>query len=399
MLTINAERIRQQLEALADLAREEQGICRLAYSESFWKSNAYVAELMRAAGMQVQTSPVGNVVGTYPGKKASRIVVGSHIDSVINGGMFDGCVGVISGIEAVRTLHEHGITPEHTIEVVSFAEEEGLVIAGLVGSRAYCGLPPTPVMIDKMGQFGITQSDFAKAKCPEPIAFSLELHIEQGGVLEREQTPIGVVSAIIALKRYLIEFSGVSNHAGTTPMPLRDDALIKAARFIQRVQEVVTRTDPEMVGTVGWVKVEPNAVNTIPGKVQLTLELRALDEASIEQAFQELTAEFENEISACELTMQQPCYRMDEAVRQAIRDASSELGLQFRDMGSGAGHDSMSLAQVTRAGMIFVPSIRGISHSYQESTSWEDIANGANVLLQTLQKLDQYSQTGGAPDE
>lgn len=397
MLTINASRLRQQLADLADIARSDDGICRLAYSDSFWKSNSYVAGLMQQAGMETSESVVGNVTGTYAGEIPRRIVLGSHIDSVVNGGMFDGCLGVIAAIEAVRTLHENGVRFRHTVDVVSFAEEEGLVIAGLVGSRAYCGLPPTPVMLEKMGQYGFHAADFAAAKCSAPIDFSLELHIEQGGVLEQEKTSIGAVTAIIAIKRYLVVFSGAANHAGTTPMALRDDALVKAARFIQRVREVVMETDPDMVGTVGKISVEPNAMNTIPGSVQLTLELRALREESIQQAFQTLMEEFRGEITSCQLTMEQPSYHMDPLVRQTIRTSAQALGLTCRDMGSGAGHDSMSLAQVTRAGMIFVPSLRGISHSPQESTTWEDAVNGANVLLETLCRLDEQREQEVSP--
>ena len=389
MLTSQGQRLQQQLETLAELARGPEGICRLAYSESFWRSNEYVAGLMRQAGMEVSTNPVGNVVGTYAGEEDGRIVLGSHIDSVVNAGMFDGCLGVLAGIEAVRTLHENGIRPRHTIEVAAFAEEEGLVIAGLVGSRAYCGLPPTDTMLERMERHGFSQADFAAARCRGPIDYSLELHIEQGGVLENQHRQVGVVSAIIALKRFLVEFSGTENHAGTTPMPLRDDALIKAARFVQRVRQVVMETDPDMVGTVGKLDVTPNAMNTIPGKVVLTLELRSLNEASIDTAYRRLMDEFREDISACQLTMQQPSYHMDDTVRQAIREAAGDLGFTWMDMGSGAGHDSMSLAQVTRAGMIFVPSIGGISHSPLEKTSWEDVANGANVLLRAAEKLDR----------
>lgn len=389
----DANRLRQQLCALADLARTPDGICRLVYSESFWKSNEYIAQLMRQAGMTVRTNAVGNVVGTYPGKTDRRIVMGSHIDSVFNGGMFDGCLGVIGAIEVVRTLHTQGWTPNHTLDVVAFAEEEGIAVAGLLGSRAYCGLPPTPVMMEKMGSFGVTAADFAAAKAEAPLDAALELHIEQGGVLESRGVNIGVVRAIVALKRYLVEFSGVPNHAGTTPMGLRDDALIKAARFIQRVRQVVLDTDAEMVGTVGRVEVSPNAMNTIPGTVRLTLELRALEETSIATAYQTLMEEFASEIHRCTLTMEQPCFAMDPGVRASIHSACRTLGLSALDMGSGAGHDSMSLAQVTKTGMVFVPSIGGISHSPAENTAWQDVKRGADVLLQTLCLLDE-----GVPD-
>lgn len=384
----NPDRLRQQLEQLAALAKTPSGICRTAYSEAFWKSNEYIADLMRQAGMSVKTNPVGNVVGTYKGKSSRKITVGSHIDSVVNAGMFDGCLGVIAGIEAVRTLHENNVVPEHSIDVVAFAEEEGLTIAGLLGSRAYCGLEPTPVMAERMGEFGITLEDFSDAKHEGEVDYSLELHIEQGGILENEKIDIGVVSAIVAIKRYEIEFNGVANHAGTTPMTLRNDALVRAASFIQRVREVVMETDPEMVGTVGRIEVSPNTVNTIPGTVKLMLELRAINEGSVNHAYEQLIDEFKEDIASCRLTFHDPCYHMEPALRDAIHKACDELGLSAKDMGSGAGHDSMSLAQMTKAAMIFVPSVNGVSHSPQEKTLWRDVENGANVLLKTLCKAD-----------
>lgn len=387
-MKVNGGRVRQHLAELAALGRTGTGICRLAYSDAFWKSNQYIAGLMREAGMTVRTNPVGNVVGTYCGRSDHKIVLGSHIDSVVNGGMFDGCLGVIAAIEAVQTLRENSFVPEHTIDVVSYAEEEGLTVAGLLGSRAYCGLEPTPVMLEKMGNFGITPKDFAEAKETSALDYALELHIEQGGILEHKQIDIGVVSAIVAIKRYAVEFSGMANHAGTTPMTLRDDALVRAARFIQRVREVVMETDPEMVGTVGHVEVFPNTANTIPGSVHAILELRAIKDASVSTAYERLMDEFQDDIVSSRLIFDDPCYQMDPTIREAIHKACDELGLSKQDMGSGAGHDSMSTAQVTKTGMIFVPSVKGISHSPDELTSWEDAENGANVLLRSLCILD-----------
>ena len=308
MMTVNGQRLQAHLEALADIARTPDGICRLSYSDSFWKSNAYVAQLMREAGMSVTTNPVGNVVGTYPGRSPRKITIGSHIDSVVNGGIFDGCLGVLAGIEAVHTLSEKGIVPEHSIDVVSFAEEEGIVITGLIGSRAYCGLPPTEPVLEKMGEFGFTLQDLAEAKYTGDIDYSLELHIEQGGVLESQKKDIGVVRSIIALRRYIVEFAGVANHAGTTPMTLRNDALVKAARFIMRVRQVVMETTPHMVGTVGHLEVQPNAMNVVPGRVALTLELRGLREDLLESVYQMLMEEFRNVLLSYRLRGNSPAH-------------------------------------------------------------------------------------------
>lgn len=374
---------------LADLARTEGGINRLTYSEAFWRSCDFVEKKMRDAGMTVRRNAVGNVVGTYPGASERRIAIGSHIDSVPNGGMFDGCLGVMAAIEAIHTLHEQGKTLEHTVDVAAWAEEEGVVISGLLGSLAYCGLPLAPIHREKMGAYGVTMEDVAACQVAGPLDYSVELHIEQGGILDTEKTDIGVVSAIVALKRYVMEIDGCANHAGTTPMYLRDDALVKAAKFIQRCSEIAPEIDREMVITVGRIEVAPNAVNVVPGKVRLTLELRAVEERSIQEAYDRLMEEFAGVIVSSKLTQQERAYRMAPQVMEAIRQSGAELGLSTREMVSGAGHDTMSLAQVTRPGMIFVPSVGGISHSPNERTEWSAVTNGANVLLHTLIRLDR----------
>lgn len=389
MLKVNQQRLKDDLSALTDIARTPGGINRLTYSNSFYKSCDFVERCMLEAGMTVKRSPLGNVVGTYPGKTGGRIVMGSHIDSVPNGGMFDGCLGVMAAIEVVRTLKEGGVTPEHTIDAVAWAEEEGVVISGLLGSLAYCGLPLNTRHREKLDSYGITMEDVAACKAQGPIDYSLELHIEQGGILDTEKLDIGVVSAIVALKRFRIELNGRANHSGTTPMRLREDALIKAAGLVLRCRELAGQTDPEMVITIGHIEVTPNAVNVVPSKVVLTLELRAAREASIDTAYNALMTEFKKDIASCELIQQERAYSMDGAVMEAIHTAAMGLGLTDREMVSGAGHDTMSLAQITRPGMIFVPSIGGLSHCAEEQTEWKDVTNGANVLLCALMELDR----------
>jgi len=389
MLKTNPKRLKESLISLAELAKTTAGINRLAYSKEFFKSCEYVAGKMREAGMTVITNSVGNVVGTYKGKTNRKIVIGSHIDSVPNGGMFDGCLGVMGAVEAVLTLYENNKTLNHSIDVASWAEEEGVVISGLLGSRAYCGLPLTQAHLEKLDEFKILKKDIEDCKVDEPLDYSIELHIEQGSILADQKMDIGVVTAIVAIKRYIITVDGFANHAGTTPMYMRDDALVKAAGFIKRVREVATEVDSKMVATVGHIEVEPNSVNVVPGKVVMSLELRAVNEESLYRAYKILTDEFKDVLSAIEPTMDQKVYTMDETVKQAVRDASGELGFTWCDMLSGAVHDSISLAEVTRPGMIFVPSIGGVSHSSKELTNWSDASNGADVLLNALIKLDE----------
>lgn len=391
-LHVNETRLRERLETLASLARTPEGIYRLAYSDAFHRSNAYIASLMKEAGMEVRTNAVGNTVGVLPGKSSRTILAGSHIDSVRDAGMFDGCLGVIAGIEVAQVLYENGIVPEHTLEVAAFADEEGLVAGGMLGSCAYCGLSPSPDHVAAMETLGISREDYDAARAPVTPDWALELHIEQGGVLEHRQKDIGIVTAIVAIRRYLVEFSGTANHAGTTPMELRDDALIKAARFVQRVREVVMETHAEMVGTVGRLEVSPGSENTVPGRVRLTLELRSQQEAHVETAYRTLMEEFRDDIAACRLTLYQGSFPMDKTIRETVAAVCEEKGLSAMEMGSGAGHDSMILAQVTRTGMIFVPSINGISHSPAERTHWKDVRQGADVLLQTLLLLDSMAE-------
>lgn len=389
MVKINPERLKQSLEALADLARTPEGINRLTYTDAFWRSCDYVAEKMREAGMTVKTNAVGNLVGTYEGKSRRKIVMGSHIDSVPNGGMFDGCLGVMAAIEAIHTLHDAGIVPEHSIDVVAWAEEEGVVINGLMGSLAYCGLPLTPIQLEKLGDYNITLEDIQACRVQEPVDYSLELHIEQGGVLDQAKQDIGVVTAIVAIKRFQVTVDGIANHAGSTPMTLRSDALVRACDIIKRMPALVQQVDPEMVGTIGHVVIEPNAVNVVPGRVIMDWEFRAVREESIDTAYERLKEEFKEEIASIHPLMHERAYHMNETVMQAIEAASADLGLSHRRMPSGAGHDTMCLAQITKPGMIFVPSVGGISHSCKEWTEWADVTNGANVLVNALMSLDK----------
>lgn len=398
MLKINAQRLERRLGELADLARTETGINRLVYSDAFWRSCDYVERAMEEAGLTVRRGKLGNVVGTCPGETERRLVMGSHIDSVPDGGMFDGCLGVMAAIEVMQTLREEGVRLRHTVDACAWSGEEGVAVSGMPGSWAYCGAALSAPQMEQLAKYGVGPADVAECRAGGPVDAALELHIEQGGVLESEGMDIGVVRAIAGLERYSLEFSGQANHAGTTPMALREDALVKAARFIVRCREAAAETDPEMVITVGRVEVSPNAVNVVPGHVRLTLELRGEREASIERAFQTLTGEFREEIVSCVRVQKDEVCPMDREVMAAVSAAGRELGLRTREMVSGAAHDTMALAKIARPGMIFVPSIGGISHNPLERTEWRDAANGAGVLLHTLLRLDRQYGAGGGRD-
>lgn len=391
MKYINLERLKHDLLELSQIGKTDGGINRVAYSNEFWEACLLVKKKMADAGLNARIDAVGNVIGVLPGKTKRRIVTGSHLDSVPDGGMFDGCLGVMAALEAARTLKENGRILSHTLEVVAFAEEEGVAIGGLLGSKAYAGLPFSEKQTSLMPQIiGISPVQARTCRhTDEPVDYFVELHIEQGGILETEHTDIGIVEAIVGIRRFDVRFPGVANHAGSTPMYLRDDALIKAAGFIDRVHQLVLETDPEMVGTVGSIHVKPDACNIIPGSAELILELRGVREESMDQVLEKLKEEFLPLGMELRQTFGQPPVMMSGAVQAAIRAAGDSLNVKMRTMVSGAGHDTMSMAEITASGMIFVPSRGGISHSREEWTEWPDVGRGADTLFGTLIELDK----------
>jgi N-carbamoyl-L-amino-acid hydrolase len=358
---------------------------------------------MRAAELDVATDSAGNLIGARAGSDADAapLMVGSHIDSVPQGGNYDGPVGSLSGIEVAQTLAEHGMKLRHPLEVVVFENEEG----GKTGRRAMIG-EVVPADLDLVTHSGHTIREGIRIVGGEPdrleaaerqpgsIAAYLELHVEQGGVLERENVDIGVVEGIVGIKRWDVTIDGFANHAGTTPMNDRRDALLAAAGFIQAVNRVVRGVEGRQVGTVGQVEVSPGAPNVIPGRAVLSLEIRDLDMEKIDALFRTIESGSEEVARATRTTIGfaqvyvSKSAPTTERIRRMIADAAEELALSYMRMPSGAGHDAQSIALLAPIGMIFVPSVGGISHSPQEFSRPEDIADGASVLLNTLLALD-----------
>jgi len=401
---INADRLLGHLEQLATFGRGPGGTNRVAYSEADRQARAQVIQWMQAAGLDVEIDAAANIVGRRPGREPDRppLVIGSHIDTVPNGGNYDGTVGSLGAIEVAQTLHEQGIVLRHPLEVVIFQNEEG----GLIGSRAWIGKLP-PEELDHVSHSGKTIREGIRflggdpdrldevIRKPGDIAAYLELHIEQGPVLYEEQIDIGVVEGIVGIRWWRVTWEGTANHAGTTPMDRRRDALLAAARFIQAVNRIVTSEPGRQVGTVGQIEAYPGAPNVIPGRVVCSLELRDLDDAKI----QRLYAAIEEEARAIAqesgvavrfepINVNKPA-PTDPRVRDVIEAAAQDLGLSTKRMPSGAGHDAQDMAQLGPTGMIFIPSVDGISHSPKEYSRPEDIANGANVLLHALLRLDE----------
>jgi N-carbamoyl-L-amino-acid hydrolase len=343
---------------------------------------------------------VGLRAGTDPSLKP--LLIGSHIDSVPEGGNYDGDVGSLSAIEVAQVLNENGIKLRHPLQVIIFQNEEG----GTVGSHIISA-GADDKLLNLKSQSGKTiregiqfiggdLSRLAEAqRQPGSIAGYFELHIEQGGTLEQAKINIGVVEGIVGILHSDVTIDGFANHAGTTPMNQRHDALLSAARFIQKVNEVVTGIPGRQVGTVGWINVQPGAYNVIPGKVILGLELRDLEEKKIEEMFTRIRAEAAKigdlngtTFSFTEPIMTHPALT-DKSFQELIDSTAKNLGLSTKVMPSGAGHDAQEIARLGPVGMIFIPSIGGISHSPKEFSRPEDIENGANVLLRTVLKFDE----------
>ena len=393
------------LFALAQFGKNPQGgVSRVAYSDADKQGREFVLGLMREARLETTIDAAGNLIGRRPGSATGLkpLLIGSHIDTVPEGGNYDGVVGSLGSIEVAHTLAENNVTTRHSLEVVIFQNEEG----GLIGSRAMDG-ELTERELDLVSRSGKTIREGIKFIGGDPlkiaearrqkgdIAAYLELHIEQGNVLDNEKIKIGVVEGIVGINWWDVTVEGFANHAGTTAMNNRQDALLASARFIEAVNRIVTSVPGRQVGTVGKINALPGAPNVIPGKVVLSLELRDLDAAKINMLYDRIYAEAQQIASASrtkfdfkEINVNIPA-PTDPRIRSLISEAAKELGLSTKLLPSGAGHDAQDMARLGPVGMIFVPSVGGISHSPREFSHPEDIANGANVLLHTLLKLDK----------
>ena len=408
-LRVNGARINSHLAALSEFGKNAQGgVSRVAYSEADRQGREYVMGLMRAAKLDASIDIAGNLVGRRAGSdpKLPPLVLGSHIDSVPEGGNYDGQVGSTSAIEVAETLAENRVTTRHPLEVIIFQNEEG----GTIGSHALCcelsdkqlGLTTRSGKTIREGIkfIGGDPDRLASARRKQgAIAAYLELHIEQGGIIYSEKINIGVVEGIVGIRQWDVTIEGFANHAGTTPMNQRRDAMLAAAKFIEAVNRIVTGIPGRQVGTVGRLQALPGAYNVIPGKVVVGLELRDLDAAKIQMMFDRIQAEAGQiaqssgtKFDFTEVNSITPALT-DERIRKIIADTAKGFGLTTKQLPSGAGHDAQEMARLGPVGMIFIPSVDGISHSPREFSRPEDIANGANVLLHTLLKLDATKLT------
>lgn len=403
-LRVNGERVNAHLRELAQFGKTpDGGTHRLAYTDADLQARQYAMRLMREAKLEVSIDFAGNIVGRRAGSDPvlKPLMIGSHIDSVPAGGSYDGQVGSMGAIEVTETLAENNVRLRHPLEVVVFQNEEG----GTIGSTALArGLTDKDLNLvtnsKKTIREGIkfiggdTDKLASAVRKKGDLAGYVELHIEQGGLLYQGKINIGVVEGIVGVFWWDVTIEGFANHAGTTSMNQRKDALLAAAKYIDAVNGIVTSLPGRQVGTVGKIQAFPGAFNIVPGKVTTSLGLRDLDAAKVQMIFEKIQAEV-RQIEATtgtkfdfkQVNASQPA-PTDARFRRVIDDAARQLGLTTKLMPSGAGHDAQEIAHLCPVGMIFVPSRDGISHSPREFSEPADITNGANVLLHTLLKLD-----------
>jgi N-carbamoyl-L-amino-acid hydrolase len=403
---VNDQRIESRILELAKFGKDSNGKgYRVAYTKGDIEGRAWFMDLMKKAGLDPTIDAAGNIIGKRKGKNPSLkpIGFGSHIDMVPDGGNYDGTLGSISALEVIEILNENNVVTEHSLEVIIFGNEEG----GTIGSKAMVG-GLTNDGLQQKSQSGLTMAEGIKAIGGNPNNIQscirkkgdfhawVELHIEQGGILEKEKIQVGVVEGIVGIVHWEVTVEGFANHAGSTPMNIRQDALLAASKFILTVNEVVNSVKGNQVGTVGKIAVTPGAYNVIPGKVVLGLEIRDLSSEKIEKLFSEIEKraaiigkDFKTTISFLRQPNESKPALTNKALQQSINTSAKVLGFSTKFMQSGAGHDSQHIATIAPAAMIFIPSVGGISHSPKEFSTATDMANGANVLLQTILKLDK----------
>jgi len=407
-LSIDIDRLLRRIDELAEIGRVdgpdgEWGSARLALTADDQRGRDLVVTWMRDLGMSVTIDGIGNVVGTRPGSDpaAPAVMSGSHIDTVRGGGRFDGILGVLAALEVAETLEQHGIDTERPYSVVFFTNEEGARFApDMMGSLVFAGGLSLEAALDaravdndaRLGDELIGIGYDGGLPCPTAVAphSFVELHIEQGPILEGEGVPIGVVEGVQGISWTQLVIDGRAAHAGTTPMRMRSDPAFVASAIGVFVRELTTIADSQMVGTVGRVEMVPNLINVVPSQVTMTVDLRDPDDTKLVEA-ERLLAEYCVELAAAEgveitstsLARFEPV-EFDRELIDLLEETATSLGLASRRIASGAGHDAQVLARICPSAMIFTPSVGGVSHNIAEFTAGADIAAGANLLLQVL---------------
>ena len=405
---MDKERVNAIIEQLAQYGKGVRGINRQAFSKADMNARDYFMSLMRGAGLEIRVDAFGNIIGRLEGteQNAPAVITGSHLDTVPEGGAFDGAVGVVGGLAAIERLKAKGPL-RHPLELVIFSAEESSRFGfATMGSKVMTGMSNLTAWSKAKDQDGVTlaqaldENGFSYDEIPkaqrakETIKAFIELHIEQGAVLERNKETIGVVEAIAAPTRMKMSVEGEAAHSGATPMGDRRDALVSAAMIILAVEEIaLEQSHRGTVGTVGALKVHPGVMNVVPGKVELWIDIRGVDYESVIETIQEIkdtvsdiAEERETPVSIEVMSSEKPV-QLNADIVAIIEGVCRKLDLPYRVMNSGAGHDAMNIAQIAPAGMVFIPCRGGVSHNPDEFASIDDIMAGIDVLEKSLYEL------------
>ncbi|GKX52069.1 Zn-dependent hydrolase [Budvicia aquatica] len=413
MIHANTDRIQQHIEHIAAFtATPGQGTTRMSYSPQGKQAREYIKAQMQAAGLMVREDAIGNIFGKLAGKDASLpcVMIGSHFDSVPNGGAFDGPAGVVMGLEIATLFHEHKLTPHYPLEIVALVEEEGASFGrGLLASCAIAGkvtLDELNTLCDSQGVSAATRMTEAGfnpeavnsvIRTPQSIKAFIELHIEQGPVLEQSGTDIGLVDTIVGITQLVVTVTGKAGHAGTTPMDSRQDALVATSKMIAQIGDFARQAGEATVATVGKLQVFPNGANVIPNKVVFTVDIRSKSGDKLNQVIEQTKQCIQqNSVEGIICHIEQPLYvqptPLNAAIHQKLQKHSDQLGLSSRTMVSGAGHDAMIFAGICDVGLVFVPSRDGLSHHPDEWTDYEQIQKGVDVIFHTVKEITEATQ-------
>ncbi len=403
-LRINKVRFREDFEHLTrDGATQDGGLNRPAFCEAHIAARETFREMIQQRGFMVQEDGAGNLSAYHPSSENQTpvLLMGSHLDSVVHGGRFDGALGVAAAFEVLQVLRDQD--PEISLEVIDFTDEEGTWIS-LLGSRAASGQLTQDDLDTPKGnpeafqraleRAGLTcEGILSASRHSEDLYSYIELHIEQGTRLESSNTDIGIVTGMVGIHMYLVTFLGQANHAGTTPMDERQDAALGASQFCLMVQQIVLESFSDCVATVGCMDFSPGAFNIVANQVTVSMELRTEDfqranelQAALHHAAQTAASKFNLRLDFQHLESV-PERKMDPSIIKTLESSADGLGLTRRRLPSLAGHDAQSMALLCPSGFIFVPSVGGFSHSSQEYTQWKDCIHGANVLLHTALRI------------
>lgn len=400
-ININKDRLWSDLMEVGKIGFVEgKGVTRPALSDADLEARNWLTKKMKGAGLDVRIDAATNMIGTL--RSSSRktdkiIVIGSHLDTVPSGGMFDGALGVIAGLECVRVIQENNVQLPWDLELINFSDEEAAYNAGTVGSRAMIGkLTDNEIFVSKargMPTYAEMMKKIDKdpariidaRRDPNSLLALLELHIEQGNKLEAGEIQIGAVTGIVGIYRYIVTVTGEADHAGTTPMELRDDALVKASPIFSLLPRWVRDRNKDMVGTIGQVTLEPGATNVVPGECSFVVEIRSMKKDDMEAIRDQLKKWVDDTPgSSMKAILEKDSVALSDSLIETIVHAAEQEGLSNIRMPSGAGHDTQSFAAYVPCGMIFVPCQKGKSHSPKEWIESQQAADGCQVLLRTL---------------